>query len=332
MEHINWYPGHMKKTHELIARNLKLVDAVVEVCDARIPVSSRNPIIDELVAGKERVLVLNKSDLADEQATKAWLDHYRGTAMVGFRTILALNSMKEQSAHALLKRLEKIETDLNQKRAQNTGASIGLRDEAEGLGDGSADMERRTALRRRKPLRIMVVGIPNSGKSSLINRLAGRKSAATGDRPGVTRGKQWLALAGGMQLLDTPGILWPKFEDPGVGLRLAFCGSIRDEVMDTADLGLELIRLLLRDYPDMLAARFRIDLTQTETKGDGVNVSVSPDGGDTDFALAVMERIAHTRGFLLPGKKIDYVRTAGTVLDEFRSGKIGRVTLERPDE
>ncbi|MDR1954161.1 MAG: ribosome biogenesis GTPase YlqF [Clostridiales Family XIII bacterium] len=307
MEHINWYPGHMKKTRELIAKNLKLVDAVVEVCDARIPVSSRNPIIDELVAGKERVLVLNKSDLADEQATKAWLDHYRGAAMVGLRTVLALNSMKEQSAHALLKRLEKIEADMNAKRAQN------------------ADRESTAAPRRRKPLRIMVVGIPNSGKSSLINRLAGRKSAATGDRPGVTRGKQWLALAGGMQLLDTPGILWPKFEDPGVGLRLAFCGSIRDEVMDTADLGLELIRLLLRDYPDMLAARF-------QTKGDGVNVSACLDGGDTDCALAVMERIAHVRGFLLPGKKIDYVRTAGTVLDEFRSGKIGRITLEHPDE
>jgi ribosome biogenesis GTPase A len=162
------------------------------------------------------------------------------------------------------------------------------------------------------PLRLMIVGIPNSGKSSLINRLAGRRAAQVGDRPGVTRGKQWLTLENGMELLDTPGILWPRFEDPAVGLNLAFCGSIRDEIMDIDDLGLELIRVLMRDYPGALAERYGI-----ETQVDGE-------------ALGVMEEIAGRRGFVLPGARIDYERTARTVLDEFRAGKLGRITLEHP--
>jgi ribosome biogenesis GTPase A len=290
----------MKKTRELIASNLKLVDAVVEVCDARIPISGRNPVIDELIGGKTRVLVLNKRDLADDRATDAWLDRYRRDA--GLRAALALNGLNERSARSLLKRLDAI------------AASAG----------------------RGRPLRIMVVGVPNSGKSSLINRLVGRKSAATGDRPGVTRGKQWLTLANGMQLLDTPGILWPKFEDPEVGLHLAFCGAVRDEIMDIAELGLELIRLLLSEYPDMLAARFRLDLHAVRAAhalcgADGSGTDAHGIAEDAAFALKVMERIAAVRGLVLSKGRFDPERTAGVVLDEFRSGKIGRITLEHAD-
>lgn len=276
MEHINWYPGHMKKTRELIQENLKLVDAVLEVIDARIPRSSRNPIIDELVKGKKRILVFNKSDLADNEATKAWAEEFQRQGFLSLTT----NCMSGEGTVRLLKRLENLQEEKNRGQA------------------------------RKKPYRLMIVGVPNVGKSSLINRLTGRKSTQTGDRPGVTKGKQWLSLPGNMQLLDTPGILWPKFEDPEVGLNLAFCGSIKDEILDVASLALELISLLQRDYPELLAQRYKLEeLPQTP--------------------LETMEAAAQKRGCILPGKKIDYERIARVVLDEFRSGKIGKITLEK---
>ena len=276
MEHINWYPGHMKKTRELIQENLKLVDAVLEVIDARIPRSSRNPIIDELVKGKKRILVFNKSDLADNEATKAWAEEFQRQGFLSLTT----NFMSGEGAARLLKRLENLQEEKNRGQA------------------------------RKKPYRLMIVGVPNVGKSSLINRLTGRKSTQTGDRPGVTKGKQWLSLPGNMQLLDTPGILWPKFEDPEVGLNLAFCGSIKDEILDVASLALELISLLQREYPELLAQRYKLEeLPQTP--------------------LETMEAAAQKRGCILPGKKIDYERIARVVLDEFRAGKIGKITLEK---
>lgn len=276
MEHINWYPGHMKKTRELIQENLKLVDAVLEVIDARIPRSSRNPIIDELVNGKKRILVFNKSDLADNEATKAWAEEFQRQGFLSLTT----NCMSGEGAARLLKRLENLQEEKNRGQA------------------------------RKKPYRLMIVGVPNVGKSSLINRLTGRKSTQTGDRPGVTKGKQWLSLPGNMQLLDTPGILWPKFEDPEVGLNLAFCGSIKDEILDVASLALELISLLQREYPELLAQRYKLEeLPQTP--------------------LETMEAAAQKRGCILPGKKIDYERIARVVLDEFRAGKIGKITLEK---
>lgn len=276
MEHINWYPGHMKKTRELIQENLKLVDAVLEVIDARIPRSSRNPIIDELVNGKKRILVFNKSDLADNEATKAWAEEFQRQGFLSLTT----NCMSGEGTVRLLKRLENLQEEKNRGQA------------------------------RKKPYRLMIVGVPNVGKSSLINRLTGRKSTQTGDRPGVTKGKQWLSLPGNMQLLDTPGILWPKFEDPEVGLNLAFCGSIKDEILDVASLALELISLLQREYPELLAQRYKLEeLPQTP--------------------LETMEAAARKRECILPGKKIDYERIARVVLDEFRSGKIGKITLEK---
>ena len=273
---INWYPGHMKKTREMIQENLKLVDAVVEVIDARIPVSSRNPIIDDIVRDKTRIVALNKIDLADGAQTESWK---RELTAAGTYAI-PVNCNTGAGINQIFRRLDLIREE----------------------------RERETV--RRRPLRLMIVGVPNVGKSSLINKLTGKKSAKTGDRPGVTRGKQWLTLTNGMQLLDTPGILWPKFEDPDVGLNLAFCGSIRDEILDVETLCLDLIKVLLQDYSSLLEARYKVE-------------EISEDG------LEAMEQIAHKRGFIFPGKRIDYERTAKTVLDEFRGGKIGRITLER---
>ena len=291
IENINWYPGHMKKTRELIQQNLKAVDVVVEIIDARIPRSSRNPIIDDLVGGKKRIVVLGKGDLADADACREWIDEIKRS---GHEAVM-MNSMTGQGSKELLAVLERIDKE--------------RRTSAEGQGDRND--ESRFSVKKNRPLRIMVVGVPNVGKSSFINRMTGKKSTKVGDRPGVTKGKQWLTLKNGMQLLDTPGILWPKFEDPSVGLYLAFCGSIKDEILDSADLALELIRLLGDRYPGLLMERYRL-------------------GKIDEDALVNMEAIAQKRGFIMAGKRIDYERTARTVLDEFRAGKIGRITLELP--
>ena len=276
MEHINWYPGHMKKTRELIAENLKMVDIVIEVIDARIPVSSRNPIIDELVKNKRRLIILNKSDLSDPKANEAWAETFKKQGNL----VLTMNCMTGIGVGQLYKLLSRLQDEKNEGQL------------------------------RKKSLRMMIVGVPNVGKSSLSNRMTGKKSAKTGDRPGVTKGKQWLGLENGMQLLDTPGILWPKFEDPQVGLNLAFCGSIKDEILDTASLALELIKVLQRDYPQLLRERYKLDELDED-------------------ALVNMEAIAAKRGFILSGKRVDYERCARTVLDEFRGGKIGNITLEK---
>ena len=276
MEHINWYPGHMKKTRELIQENLKMVDAVIEVVDARIPVSSRNPIIDELIKSKRRIMILNKSDLSDSRANDGWVEYFKRQGY----DVLSMNCMSGQGVPQLLKLLTSIQDEKNEGKIL------------------------------KKPLRMMIVGVPNVGKSSLINRLTGKKSAKTGNKPGVTRGKQWLNLENNMQLLDTPGILWPKFEDPKAGLDLAFCGSIKDEILDVASLALELIEVLQEGYPQLLIERYKLE-----------------EVGETP--LETMEKIAEKRGFILPGKKIDYERTGRTVLDEFRAGAIGKITLEK---
>ena len=278
IENINWYPGHMKKTRELIKENLKAVDAVVEIIDSRIPVSSRNPVIGELISGKRRIVVLGKADLADENETAHWKEKI--SAEEGVTQVLALNLQSGENINRLLKALE------SEQERRNSERSV------------------------KRPLRIMIVGVPNVGKSSLINRLTGKKSAMTGDKPGVTKGKQWLTLSNGMQLLDTPGILWPKFEDPDVGLNLAFCGSIKDDILGVQDLGYELIRVLGERYPELLMERYRLE-----------EISDQP--------IENMDNIALKRGFIMSGRRIDYERTGRTVLDEFRGGKIGKITLER---
>lgn len=279
MEQINWYPGHMKKTKELIQENLKMVNVVIEVIDARIPISSRNPIIDELISNKTRIIALNKSDLGDSKINAFWRDYFKGQGTIP----LLMNSVKGDGIPQLMQILEKIQEEKN------------------------------TDSLRKRPLRIMIVGVPNVGKSSLINRLTGKKSAKTGNKPGVTRGKQWLNLSENMQLLDTPGILWPKFEDPKVGLKLAFLGSIKDEILDIPSITLELIKFLSEEYKNLLMTRYKLS-----------------ELGETP--LETMEMIAKKRGFILSGDRIDYERTSRTIIDEYRAGILGRITLERPEE
>ena len=281
IENINWYPGHMKKTRELIQDNLKMVDVVVELIDSRIPVSSRNPIINDLVGSKPRIIVLNKSDLSDPDANKKWKAFF--SKETGENKTVLVDSMHGKGIKDLLSVMTGIENEINQDRV------------------------------RQKKLRLMIVGVPNVGKSSLINRLTGRKAAQTGDKPGVTKGKQWLTLENGMQLLNTPGILWPKFEDPKVGISLAYCGSIKDEILDKETLALNLIELLQKEYPNLLKERYKLDELD-------------------EVPLENMDNIARKRGFILSGKRIDYERCARTVLDEFRSGTIGKITLEKPLE
>lgn len=280
IENINWYPGHMKKTRELIKDNLKLVDLVIEVLDARIPISSRNPIIDELVGSKPRVIALNKTDIASDKETKRWRDYFANEGS----TPVAINAQSGSGVSNLLKLLERMENQLSEGKM------------------------------RQKPLRMMIVGVPNVGKSSLINRLTGRKATQIGNKPGVTRGKQWLRLKNGMELLDTPGILWPKFEDNRVGIYLAFCGSIKDEILDLPTLALELIKVLRRDYPNLLLARYKLDDSCLEYED-----------------IELLDEICRRRGYILPGKRIDYDRAGKAILDDFRSGKIGRITLEMAD-
>lgn len=294
MEKINWYPGHMKKTRELIQQNMKAVDLVVEVIDSRIPVSSRNPILPELIQDKPEVVVLNKKDLSDKTETDRWVNKLTN------RNVKAIPA--DCNSGEGLKRLFDELTVFNEKRNQTKKWD--------------------------RPLRMMIVGVPNVGKSSLINRLTKRKAAKTGDKPGVTKGKQWLTLENGMQLLDTPGILWPNIEDPEQGKHLAFCGSIKDEIYDISDLCLEFIKFMLKEHRDELYSRYK--LTEPDDPDAYCTDEYTPVSENGEYTpLGAMEQIAGNRGFILPGKRIDYERCARTVLDEFRSGKIGRITLER---
>lgn len=281
---IQWFPGHMTKARRMIADNLKLVDAVCELAHARIPVSSRNPDLDELALDKPRLLILNRIDQADPAVTKAWSSYFRKQG------------------------LEVLETDA--KSGKGTGAFPGAVRSL--LRDKLAAYEAKGQVGRK--LRIMIVGIPNVGKSSFINRIAKRRAAETSDRPGVTRGKQWIVIDEQLELLDTPGILWPKFENQEVGEHLAFTGAVKDDVVDLVALGANLM-LLLRDIsPAMLGDRYKI----------------IPDASKTGFEL--LSDAARKRGFLLPGNELDTERMARILLDEYREGRLGRLSLERPPE
>ena len=279
---INWFPGHMVKTKREIQNNLKLVDAVIEIRDARIPKSSKNPDIDTLCAGKPRVILLNKSDLTDPKVTKAWKDSLTNDETI----VLEVNALKGEGLNAIKPALLKL---LKEKHD---------RLKAKGLAKITT--------------RAMVVGIPNVGKSTFINKMAKNNIAKTGDRPGVTKNKQWIKTKLGIELMDTPGVLWPKFEDEIVGLNLAFTGAIKDEIMDTEELALKLVERLQETNPEELMTRYKL----TELH---------------ENPLDNLDAIARKRGAIMAGNKIDYNRIAGIILDEFRGGKIGKISLEKPE-
>lgn len=280
--HFQWYPGHMTKAKRMMQENMKLIDLVIELVDARVPVSSRNPDIDELGKNKARMIILNKADLAEERWNDAWADFFREQ---GYEVVKmnSRNSGKMKSVHTVIQQAcrEKIERD-----------------------------RKRGILNR--PVRAMVVGIPNVGKSTFINSLAGKACAKTGNKPGVTKGKQWIRLNKQVELLDTPGILWPKFEDQTVGLRLAFIGSIKDEILQTEELALELIRFLEEYYPGVLEEKYEIQ------------------GAAEKYEI--LKQIAGSRNCLGKGSQLDTEKAALLVLDDFRNGKLGRLTLEYPQK
>ena len=281
MAAINWYPGHMTKTRRMLQENLKMIDVVVEILDARAPRASRNPDFEDLFAGKLRVVLLNKSDLADSNATKRWISFYarHGIEAAG---ISATGGSAKKIAVALIEKSAKPRVDAMKLKGIN------------------------------KVVRCMIVGIPNVGKSTLINRIAGQNRAEVGDKPGVTRGKQWVKVTPYLELMDTPGMLWPKLEDQELAKHLAFLGSIKDEIMDSEELAIDLLALLQATTPAQLTERYG-KLTPETPKED------------------LLKAVCQSRGFLLRGGELDTERASHVVLDEFRAGKVSRVTLELPE-
>ena len=280
---IQWYPGHMTKTRRQIEADLKQVDAVCEIVDARIPMSSRNPDIDAICGGKPRIIVLNRMDLADPAATRRWKEYFKSRGMA----VIATDCKTRQ----------------------------GIADFTPAARAACAEKLQRDAARgMNRPLRVMVVGIPNVGKSTLINQISGRKGAKAENRPGVTRGKQWVTVDSGLQLLDTPGILWPKFEDPEVGMMLAYTGAVKEGVIDLEELACRLLELLLKYYPHVLAERYQVEA----------------EPGTPGYEL--LEMAGRKRGYLLRGAEVHTERMAKVLMDEFRSGKLGKFTLEMPEE
>ena len=280
---IHWYPGHMKKTKDLLKDNLKIIDVVVELLDSRIPYSSKNPDIDNIIEGKTKVVVLNKSDMSDPEKLKLWQNYY---AKQNIKAI-PVNALGGQGVDKIVEECKNVTREKMQSLI-NKG-------------------------RKERPIRLMIVGVPNVGKSSLINKLTGRRSTQTGDKPGVTKGKQWVKLKGNLELLDTPGILWPKFEDQNVAVNLAFTRAIKDEILDIETLALKLIGRLKAIAPKNLMDRYKLE---------------SLDYTDVE----IMEKIGERRGCILSGREYDYTRISNLIVNEFREGKLGRITLEVPSD
>lgn len=279
---VQWFPGHMAKTRRIIKESLNLVDGVVELVDARIPYSSSNPELDSIIKNKPRIVLLNKCDIADSNATKLWIEYYRSKGMyalpVDCRTGKGLNQFVPTVKKALSNVIEK--------------------NEAKGMAG--------------KSLRLMVVGIPNTGKSSFINRMAGNSKAKVADKAGVTRQQQWFVVGNDIELLDTPGVLWPKFDDSSVGDKLAFTGAVKDEVTDLETLSCRLLEVLSKTRPQAIIERYKLDSI------------------DNLQGWEILELIGKKRGFLIKGGEIDYERTAVMLCDEFRGGRLGKITLELP--
>ena len=280
---IQWYPGHMTKAKRAMKEDIKLIDLVIELVDARVPLSSRNPDIDDLAKGKARMVLLNKSDLADERVNAQWAAWFEAKN---------IHAVKVDSRNkGTLKQVQSVVQEACKEKIE--------RDRKRGIMN--------------RPIRTMVVGIPNVGKSTFINSFAGKACAKTGNQPGVTKGNQWIRLNKTLELLDTPGILWPKFEDQAVGLKLALIGSINDQILNKDDLACRCIRILKERYPGMVSQRFGLETEDKEP-------------------AAILEDVARLRSCLMKGGELDIARAAAMVLDDFRSGKLGRVTLERPED
>lgn len=275
---VQWYPGHMTKARRQMQEDIKLIDLIIEITDARIPLSSRNPDIDTLGKNRQRLILLNKADLADERQNAAWLAFFREKGYFAVK-------LDSRSRSAMKNVNEAIRQACQEKRERDLRRGI-----------------------KNRPIHAMVVGIPNVGKSTFINTFAGRACAKTGNRPGVTKGKQWIRLNKDVELLDTPGILWPKFEDQEVGRRLAFVGSVRDDILNLEELSLELIQVLKELYPGALNQRY----------------AISEEGTPVEL----LEALARSRGCIKKGEEVDYARASSLLFDDFRAGHIGRVTLE----
>ena len=279
--HFQWYPGHMTKAKRMMQENIKLIDLVIELVDARVPISSRNPDIDELGKNKARLILLNKSDLAEDKWNDAWSEYFREK---GF-SVVKVNSKKGGGIKSI-----------------NGVIQVACKEKIE--------RDRKRGILNR-PVRAMVVGIPNVGKSTFINALAGKACAKTGNKPGVTKGKQWIRLNKNVELLDTPGILWPRFEDQAVGLKLAFIGSIKDEILQTEELAAELVKFMNENYPGVLENKYNVE-------------------EDTD-PYGMLEKIAESRHYLVRGNELDTEKASVLLMDDFRNGRLGKLTLEYPD-
>ena len=279
---IQWFPGHMTKTRRQIEKSLKLVDAVAEIVDARIPVSSRNPVLDKIIQNKPRIVLLNKCDMADPVQTSRWIESYRSQRIAA----IAIDCRTGKNLQGLIPAVRELLKD--RIAAWNAKGMTG------------------------RVIRVMVVGVPNVGKSSLINKLSRNSKADVADRPGVTRSNQWFTIGKGFELLDTPGVLWPKFEDPEVGEHLAFTGAVKDDVVDTEHLASRLLEILAKKYPGPLKQRYKMDDADLDGKQ----------------GWEILETIGRKRGMLVSGGEVNTERAAAAVLDEFRGAKIGRITLE----
>ena len=280
---IQWYPGHMTKTRRMMEENLKLVDAVCEILDARIPISSRNPDLDAICGTKPRLVILNRIDLADPELVRRWSAYFRSKGMA----VVATDCKSKKGINSFVPAVRELLSEKLKRYAEK--GQFG------------------------RPLKIMVVGIPNVGKSTFINQISGRKGAKAENRPGVTRGKQWVTVDQGLLMLDTPGILWPKFEDPKVGIRLAYTGAVKDDVIDVEGLACHLIEMLWQQYPEAVRERYKVDLP-AEAEG-----------------WELLEAAGRKRGFLISGGEVNTERMARVLLEEYRSCKLGRFTLETPE-
>lgn len=286
LQHIQWFPGHMAKTKRLISESLGLIDLVVEITDARIPQSSRNPELSEWIGSKPRIIALNKSDYADPTATSKWLNYYKNNNIAAF----ACDSKTGNGINKFIPLVKNELKDLLESRKQKGMAG--------------------------KPIRIMIVGVPNVGKSTFINKIAGSKKAKAENRPGVTKGRQWVTVSREIELLDMPGVLWPKFDDQTVAEKLAFTGAVKDDILDIEMLAARLLLFIAQNYPEKLTERFKL------TRDDTVDCS----------AFDILEMAGKKRGMLISGGEIDTERIANTVIDEYRHGKLGKITFDLPND